>query len=163
MSRTSNTSSESNSDFMNIPQEEAGRNTPTSEETPQYCNRKNIETLDIDSKITTHNELIKIGELMNQEKNKVCDVSNNKEEDIYKIKTMTLDELNEYVENKLSKSHYSPEIIYLLFKIQCILLEKINITKEFNNNKDIIIELRKELLQEKNYIQDLNNKRIRKS
>ena len=157
MSRTSNSSSESSSDSMNFTVGEAGRNTPISEETPEFCKRKTMNTAENDSKLKTHNELIKMGELMRDQKNNMYDVSDNKEEDIYKIKTMSLDELYEYVENKLSKAHYSPEIIYLLFKMQCILLEKINLTKELNNNKNIIIELKKELLQEKSYIQDLKD------
>lgn len=157
MSRTSNTSSDYSGELMNFNIGEAGKTTPTNEETPEFCKRKDINTVDIESKITTHNELIKIGQLMQEEKNNICDVTNNKEDDIYKIKTMSLDELYEYVENKLSKTHYSPEVIYLLFKIQCILIEKINLTKELNNNKNIIIELKKDLLQEKSYIQDLKD------
>ena len=137
----------------------SGETTPTCEETPEFCKRKNLDTVDIDAKLITHNELIKIGSLINEKniRNNTYDENKNVSSDINTIKTMTLEELYEYVENKLSKTHYSPEVIYLLFKMQCLLLEKINYTKELNNNKNIINELKKELLDDKNYIQDLKD------
>jgi chromosome segregation ATPase len=61
------------------------------------------------------------------------------------------------VEKKLSKDHYSPEIIYLLFQIQSILLEKENGTNILMAHEETISELKKDLIAEKTLIGDLKD------
>ena len=70
---------------------------------------------------------------------------------------MSLKELDEYVENKLSKDHYSPEVIYLLFKIQTLLLEKEHMNRLLTENDGNINKLQKELLDEKTLTMDLKD------
>ena len=133
---------------------------PSSAETPRFCSRISKEKAEAESKRTTHNELLRMGSLMQETKDKtdtVYSTSGAINKEIFSIKTMTLPELYEYVENKLSKDHYSPEVIYLLFKIQSLLLEKQNLTKHISNNETTIIDMKKELLEEKIHVGDLND------
>lgn len=127
----------------------SGRNTPTKDETPQFCKRIDIPEMVKLSQIETHDELINIGKLMAG--------PSPKSDDLPKIKTMSLDQLHEYVEKKLSKPHYSPEVIYLLFQIQSLLLEKENLKNNFNTQSSIIIELKKDLISEKTLNNDLKD------
>ena len=123
---------------------------PTISQTPNFCKRISMEEIESNAKTTTHKELLKMGALMN--KPNVSAPS-----DIFKIKTMSLKELDEYVENKLSKDHYSPEVIYLLFKIQTLLLEKEHMNRLLTENDGNINKLQKELLDEKTLTMDLKD------
>ena len=123
---------------------------PTISQTPNFCKRISMEEIESNAKTTTHKELLKMGALMN--KPNVSAPS-----DIFKIKTMSLKELDEYVENKLSKDHYSPEVIYLLFKIQTLLLEKEHMNRRLTENDGNINKLQKELLDEKTLTMDLKD------
>ena len=123
---------------------------PTISQTPNFCKRISTEEIESNAKTTTHKELLKMGALMN--KPNVSAPS-----DIFKIKTMSLKELDEYVENKLSKDHYSPEVIYLLFKIQTLLLEKEHMNRRLTENDGNINKLQKELLDEKTLTMDLKD------
>lgn len=124
---------------------------PTSAETPQFCKRISVEEVNAESKFKTHTELLNIGALMRDKENPCLPIN----KDIFNIKTMSLTELYEYVENKLSRDHYSPEVIYLLFKIQSLLLEKEQLTKMIRNNEITIADQKKELLEEKVLVCDL--------
>ena len=70
---------------------------------------------------------------------------------------MSLDQLHDYVEKKLSKEHYSPEVIYLLFQIQSLLLEKENLNNNLSIHITTITELKKDLIAEKTLISDLKD------
>lgn len=120
---------------------------------PQFCKRISIEEVEASAKLNTHKELLKMGELIGINKNK--SVLETASTDIFNIKTMSLQELDEYVENKLSKDHYSPEVIYLLFKIQTLLLEKQHMNRQIADNNINIRKLQKELLDEKTLTMDL--------
>lgn len=134
--------------------------TPTSEETPEFCKRIPNSDVIAAAKLTTHNELLKMGALMQEQKlhsEGSGAAVGNTTQDIFKIKTMSLAELYEYVENKLSKDHYSPEVIYLLFKIQSLLLEKEQLAQQLNRNETSNIAVKKELLVEKELVDDLKD------
>lgn len=126
---------------------------PTKDKTPKFCKRVDKETANAISYLKTQEELVKLGRLMETSKNP-SDTSKISS-DIYKIKTMTLDNLNEYVENKLSKQHYSPEVIYLLFQIQSLLLEKENLINTITRQSTTINECKKDLIFEKTLVGDL--------
>lgn len=145
-------------------QEHSNENTiidemPTIENTPQFCKRISMEEIESNAKMTTHKELIKMGALMNKSATIPASASASAPvpSDIFKIKTMSLKELDEYVENKLSKDHYSPEVIYLLFKIQTLLLEKEHMNRLLIDNNININKLQKELLDEKTLTMDLKD------
>ena len=127
---------------------------PNIEETPEFCKRIRLEDVEINARMNTHKELLRMGELININKQTAKQETAN---DIFKIKTMSLQELDEYVENKLSKEHYSPEVIYLLFKIQTLLLEKEHMNMTLYNNDKNIKNLQKELINEKSLIMDLKD------
>ena len=129
--------------------------TPTISQTPNFCKRISTEEIESNAKTTTHKELLKMGALMN--KSATIPASAPVPSDIFKIKTMSLKELDEYVENKLSKDHYSPEVIYLLFKIQTLLLEKEHMNRLLTENDGNINKLQKELLDEKTLTMDLKD------
>lgn len=132
---------------------------PSKDETPEFCKRVDSETANAVSRLKTQSELIKIGQLMEASKTvskTESNITSNIMSDLTNtLKTMTLDNLNEYVENKLSKEHYSPEIIYLLFQIQLILLEKENLTGTITTQNTTIRELKKDLISEKTLVSDL--------
>ena len=125
---------------------------PNIEETPEFCKRIRLEDVEINARMNTHKELLRMGELININKQTAKQEITN---DIFKIKTMSLQELDEYVENKLSKEHYSPEVIYLLFKIQTLLLEKEHMNMTLYNNDKNIKNLQKELIDNKAEIEKL--------
>ena len=127
----------------------SGRTTPTKDETPQFCRRVEIPEMENHSQLETQNELINIGRLMAGPSPKSYELP--------KIKTMSLDQLHEYVEKKLSKPHYSPEVIYLLFQIQSLLLEKENLKNNLSIHSSTIIELKKDLISEKTLNGDLKD------
>ena len=129
--------------------------TPTISQTPNFSKRISTEEIESNAKTTTHKELRKMGALMN--KSATIPASAPVPSDIFKIKTMSLKELDEYVENKLSKDHYSPEVIYLLFKIQTLLLEKEHMNRLLTENDGNINKLQKELLDEKTLTMDLKD------
>ena len=119
-------------------------------ESPQFCKRISAEELDANTKTNTHKELLKMGSLMNTPRILPPD--------IFKIKTMSLEELDDYVEKKLSsKDNYSSEVIYLLFKIQTLLLEKEQMNSRLSDNAISITKLQKELLCEKTLTMDLKD------
>ena len=111
---------------------------PGVEQTPEFCKRVNTEEMNANSKLETQKSLVDIGRLM--------ETSVPQQPELPKIKTMSLDELSNYVEQKLSKEHYSPEVIYLLFQIQSLLLEKSNTNNTLIANTTIISELKKDLI-----------------
>ena len=119
---------------------------------PQFCKRISLEEVEANAKLNTHKELLEMGQLMNRPI-----AATGTGSDIFKIKTMSLKELDEYVEKKLSKDHYSPEVIYLLFKIQTLLIEKQHMTKEIADNDTNIMKLQKRLVDEKALTIDLKD------
>ena len=125
-----------------------GRSTPTKENTPKFCKRLEPNEVEANTRIQTQAELVKIGQLM--EKSKISP-------EFPKLKTMSLDKLTEYVENKLSKDHYSPEVIYLLFQIQSLVLETENLNNTLNMYNITITEFKKDLVLEKTLTCDLKD------
>lgn len=121
---------------------------PSKDETPVFCKRIDPSEMDANSRLQTQKELVQIGQLME----KSTDVPA-----LSRIKTMSLDNLTEYVEKKLSKDHYSPEVIYLLFQIQSLLLEKENLNNTLNIYTTTISDLKKELVIEKTLSCDLKD------
>ena len=130
---------------------------PSKDETPEFCKRVDNERANAVSRLKTQSELIKIGQLMKSSNSESNTGSNIMSDLTTSLKTMSLNNLNEYVENKLSKEHYSPEIIYLLFQIQLLLLEKENLTNTINTQALTISELKKDLISEKTLVNDLKD------
>ena len=140
------TSGSSSNTSTNI---KSGRSTPTKDDTPEFCKRVKTSTMAADSHLETQKGLIELGRLMKQTPSSTFELS--------QIKTMSLDQLHDYVEKKLSKEHYSPEVIYLLFQIQSLLLEKENVNSNLNVHIATLTELKKDLIAEKTLNTDLKD------
>ena len=127
----------------------SGRSTPTKDDTPEFCKRVKTSSMEVTSHIETQKELVELGRSMAQTSSQNCKFP--------QIKTMSLEQLHDYVEKKLSKEHYSPEVIYLLFQIQSLLLEKENLNNNLSIHITTITELKKDLIAEKTLISDLKD------
>ena len=127
----------------------SGRSTPTKDDTPEFCKRVKTSSMEVTSHLETQKELVELGKLMERTPSSISEFP--------QIKTMSLEQLHDYVERKLSKEHYSPEVIYLLFQIQSLLLEKDNLNNNLGIHITTINELKKDLIAEKTLTSDLKD------
>jgi hypothetical protein len=116
--------------------------TPTKEDTISYCTRPSKDDFKSQQELATQTGLVEVGKLIES-------IKYEEKPEFIQLKTMTIEDLNTYVEKKLLKDHYSPEMIYLLFQIQSLVLERENKLNTYKLLDNQITEIKKELIREK--------------